>query len=206
MRTVPVLAGIAALALAGFSAAALAENVHSMTVNLPGGGTERIIYTGEHAPKVVIYRGTQNPFAPAYVGWYSPFATLERISAEMKHQMDAMMRQTATMPLLAGPNRLMQAEMRHMPQGASSYSFVSTMSGSHVCTHVTRIMMDGNGTRHVEQHTSGDCSAANAQAPASLSPVPVQEQRGRTIEARSEQTPFRYSSGIVRAANYRTDN
>lgn len=204
MRTVPVLAGIAAIALAGFSVAAFGQNVHSMTVNLPGGGTEHIIYTGDHAPKVVIYHGSDNPFAPAYAGWHSPFAALERISAEMRQRMNALMRETATMPLLPGPDRLMQTEMRNMPRGANSLSVVSTMSGNHVCTHVTRITMDGHGKRHVEQHTSGDCSATGPHAPASLSPT--QEQHGRTIEARSEGAPFSYSSGIVRAANYRTDN
>ncbi len=200
MRTVPVLAGIAAVVLAGLSVAALAGNVHSMTVRLPGGGTERITYTGDRAPKVVIDRGTAAPFARAYVGWHSPFAALERMSAEMRHQMNAMMRETATMPLLAGPDRLMQAGL---PRGANSFSVISTMAGNRVCTHVTRIVTGANGKRHVEQHSSGDCHAMKAQAPANLSPVPMRRPRSPTIEARSDRAPFGYSSGIVRAADYR---
>lgn len=206
MRTIPILAGIAAIALTGFSMAALAENVHSMTVNLPGGGTEHIFYTGDHAPKVVMDRASENPFMRGYVGWRSPFAALERMSAEMRHQMNVMMRETATMPLLAGPNRLMQTEMNSMPRGANSLSVVSTVSGNHVCTHVTRITMDEHGKRLVEQRMSGDCNGKGAGAPAGLSPAPGHDQHARTIEARSERAPFHYSSGIVSAANYRTDN
>jgi len=203
MRTVPVLAGIAALAVAGFSLSALAQDVHTMTVHLPGGGTEHILYTGDHAPRIVINRGAQNPFVQRYSSWYSPFAALDRISAEMNRQMDEMMRETATMPLLAAPSRLI--ETHNTDAGATSFSMVSTMSGGHVCMQSVQITTDASGKRHVEQHSSGDCQGAHMQGPADISAAPLHPQKNGTIEVKSD-SPFRYSSGFVGTANYRTDN
>jgi hypothetical protein len=53
MKTSVLIAGIAAVALAG-SATWAADNVHEMTVQLPDGGVEHITYTGNVAPKIVV--------------------------------------------------------------------------------------------------------------------------------------------------------
>lgn len=51
MRTSPLvfLAGVAVAALAGYALGA-AANLHTLTLRLPDGGVERIVYTGDAAP------------------------------------------------------------------------------------------------------------------------------------------------------------
>ena len=133
-----LLAGIACVGLAGAPALAAdqASQSHEMTIQLPGGGTTRIFYTGDVAPKVTIGPGATTTGWPAPVGFGSDpaFARMERMSAEMNRRMDAMMHQVQAMSLAPFANmpQLNGAAFRNLPAGGQSYSFVSTSNGSGV--------------------------------------------------------------------------
>jgi len=165
MKILPttLLAGVASVALAGTVAA------HTLTLHLPDGTTEQINYAGDVAPQVSF---TPAQAAPADWGFgpNSPFALMQRISAQMDREADAMMRQMqaiAAQPL-AGPGQLaggqpIQVDMTNLPPGTQSYSFVSTLSPSGVCSQSTEIIARGHGEKpEVITHRSGNCSPAAA--------------------------------------------
>ena len=174
VRTV-LLAGAAALGIAGLTGLALAAgpSFHVMTIQLPGGGVEHIQYTGNAPPKVVFASGPAFPFFAAawgspFWGPESPFAELDRVSAMMDRQMAAMMRDAQTMQ----PDGLYSAVMKDAPPGASSYSFVTTMSGNGFCSRSVQITSSPNGGKpQVVSHTSGNCGGATTP---SLSATPSQ--------------------------------
>lgn len=152
-----LLAGVASVALAGTVAA------HTLTLQLPDGTTEQISYAGDVAPQVSF---TPAQAVPQSVDWafgpQSPFALMQQISAQMDRDADAMMRQMqeiAAQPL-AGPGQPMQIDMTQLPPGTQSYSFVSTMSPSGVCSESTEIIAKGPGQKpQVIAHRSGNCGA-----------------------------------------------
>lgn len=165
-----LLAGVAAIGIAGFAALAVAQNsqtgpqIHVMTVALPGGGTAQIRYTGEVAPQVSFGTG---PAAladwmtmPAMFGPESPFAMLDRMSAEMDRQAAAMFRQAEALTARAQPGQPMEVALGNLPPGGRSYSFVSSMSGNGVCTQSVEITSTGNGAPKVVRHSSGNCGPA----------------------------------------------
>jgi hypothetical protein len=167
---VSLLAGIAAVALAGFAGGAYAQSaqLHTMTVRLPGGGVEQIEYTGNTPPQVSVSTG---PAAivpmPALFGPNSLFAQMDRISAEMDRQVDALFRQTAA--LADNPNLFTQTKLANMPPGSESYTFVSTDSPSGVCEQSMQITATGNGPPQVVRHTYGNCApTGGAGAPIGL--------------------------------------
>lgn len=177
-----LLVGLAAAALTGSSALALAGAParHTMTVQLPDGSTARIAYTGTVRPKVTF---DANPFAVSFFGPGSPFAQLDRISAQMDRQMAAMMRGRALLPtpLFADPNPLFTAGLeRHAPAGWSGYSMMSNLSGSGACFRSVEITRNGSARPKVVSHTAGNCGGTNAAvlkaAPAARSgdaPMPI---------------------------------
>jgi hypothetical protein len=153
-----LLAGVAAVVLAGGAGVALAKApLHAMTVPLPDGGTARILYAGDVPPKVSFSTG---PIAAGF-GPDDPFAALDRMSAEMDRAFGAMLRQAEAMtPALPGPDRTFHVDLRGLPAGASSYSMVSTSVGDHVCVRSTEITSAGDGKApKVVTKTSGDCAA-----------------------------------------------
>jgi hypothetical protein len=161
-----LLAGVAASAI-GFSGAALAQtsNIHTMTVRLPGGGNAEIRYTGNVAPQVVFSEAPATigvpVLMPTLFGANSPFAMLERVSAEMDRRAAAMFREADAMAAQARSGQLTEATLRNLPPGSQSYSFVSTMSGSGVCTRSVEITSMGNGAApRVVSHSSGNCGPA----------------------------------------------
>ena len=138
-----------------------------MTVRLPDGGVERIFYTGDTPPQVTF----PAPSPVAYAA--DPFVIMQRISAEMDRESAAMMGQAdammvdpmATAPL-GTPDRLMTVNLGDLPAGARGYSFVSTMSGNGVCSRSVQITSRGDGAKPtVVTHTSGDCAAVPADHP-----------------------------------------
>lgn len=164
MRTArtALIAGAAALGIAGLAGLALAAgpSVHEMTIRIPGGGLAQIEYTGNVAPKVMFSSGPSLPFAADYGFRDSPFAELDRISAAMDRQMDEMLQQVRSMQPLMFSGPLNQAVLRNMPAGASSYSFVSTMSGNGFCSRSVQIIASPDGGKpKVVSHSSGNCGA-----------------------------------------------
>jgi hypothetical protein len=151
-----LLAGTAALALVGGTGLALAQSLHTMTVRLPDGGLAQIQYYGNDPPRVAF---VPEPPAGEYYRLASPFAMLDRISAQMDREMDALMNDVAMGPSLVNPEGMFDVDMHNLPPGTVQYSFVSTMAGGgHFCTRSMEITRTAPGARpHVVEHTSGDC-------------------------------------------------
>jgi hypothetical protein len=177
-----VLAGGAAVLAVAAMAPAMAEDsqVHVLTVQLPGGGVERIGYTGDVAPRVVLVPAQSTMAMPMFAG--DPFAALERISAMMQQQETAVLRQVQA--LSAGQG----AGMFGLPPGASGYSFVSTLTGNGVCTRSVRITYNGDNTApKMVSSTSGNCAPGpDTRAPADVRiPAPAIRPAPHTIEVRA---------------------
>ncbi len=133
------------LALAGGTGLALAQTVHSMTVGLPNGGLAQIQFFGNVAPKAAFL---SEPPAAEYRYPASPFAMLDRISAQMDRDMDALMSDVAAAPPLVD-----------LLPGTTQHSVVSTMVGDgRFCMRSVEITREAPGARpHVVRHSSGDC-------------------------------------------------
>jgi hypothetical protein len=162
-----MLAGTAAILAVGVVTPAMAGDgrVHVLTLQLPGGGVEQIQYTGDVSPRV-IFMPTSRMVAMPMMD-VDPFVTLNRISALMDQQAAAMVREVESLQgdMLPG-----------LPRGASGYSFVSTMSGSGVCTRSVRITYNGgNAPPQMVSSSSGDCGSDHRQqAPSEVTiPAPV---------------------------------
>lgn len=163
-----MIAGAAALAFAGLAPATAAGSPpgrHELTIQLPGGGTERIEYTGE-APRVV--------FAPAPFGWtwtapvelWAPpsFASLERMSADIGRQMDALFKDQQT--LLSSGSMLDEAKLANIPPGTISTTWISTSSGNGFCTRETRVTKTSAEAKpEVVSRQSGECGSKSSGKP-----------------------------------------
>ena len=192
MRTVrtALLAGIAAISVAGFSGLAAAEShaIHTLTIQLPGGGVEQIHYTGNVAPEVSVMPGPMPiaAFAPMDPFFWpdSAFAGLRRISAAMDWEMDSLMYRSQDRAMLPG-GPLNEATLKDLPLGTSSYSLVSTIGGSGFCTRSIQITSSANGGKpRVVSRTSGNCKATPSFAiPAMLLTSPQPVDRLRTVSA-----------------------
>ncbi|HUB84464.1 MAG TPA: hypothetical protein VL971_02140 [Rhizomicrobium sp.] len=143
-----LLAGIAAAAIIGFAglADAQAPAIHTMTVQLPGGGLETIRYTGDVAPKIVVAPAGM-PMPAAFMPTFTAF---DQIAAQMDRQMDAMMYQMRAMPMMPmmsmpDMNQLMQAAARN---------------GGGFCAQSVSITSTGNGPAKVVRHMAGNCGGA----------------------------------------------
>ena len=179
-----LFAGIAAAALVGFAGLAQAQGpaIHTMTLQLPGGGIEQVRYTGDVAPRIVVAPG----FAAmsAAFGPGSPFAAMEAMSAQMDRQMDAVMQQVDAMQMMPMVNmdQLMQAAARN--------------GGANFCSQSVQITSMGNGQpARVVTHSAGNCGGAaasmgNGQANAvealtqAAKPIPMKAQVVQTQAVR----------------------
>jgi hypothetical protein len=171
MRNIKALliAGISSAAIVGFAGLANAESptVHTMTVQLPGGGVETIRYTGDVAPKIMVApAGTAMP-----VAFMPTFAAFDQIAARMDRQMASMMQQVRAMPMMAMPdmNQLMQAAARN---------------GGGFCAQSVSITSTGNGQpAKVVSHSVGNCGGVTSNGgnrandveavPDSAKPIPI---------------------------------
>lgn len=183
-----LLAGIAAVAVAGFSgwASAQTPQLHTMTVRLPGGGVEQIEYTGNTPPLISVSTGPATVAAmPALFGPGSLFAQMDRISAEMDRQAAALFRGTDA--LANNPNLFTGTDLADMPAGSHSYTFVSTASPSGVCEESMQITATGNGPPQVVRHTSGNCAPTGGAGATIGLPTaqPVPERRPHVIMTRA---------------------
>jgi hypothetical protein len=206
MRIVPttLLAGVASVALAGIASA------HSLTVQLPGGATENVTYTGDVPPQISfgptpIAASPDWGFVPASS---SPVAFLQQISAEMDRQTAAMLNQmdqlqTVALRQIASGGQPLEVDMTNLPRGAQSYSFVSTSSSSGVCTQSMQVTSNGPGQKpQVVTHSSGNCGAVGASAPtiiAAPDEAPAQ-QPTQSYQANAAGNPA--YRGMLRAANW----
>jgi hypothetical protein len=174
-----LLVGAAVLSLGAFvlPAASKGPAIHEMTVQLPGGGTETIRYTGDVAPKVSIVRASLAVVwpAPIELGWEPSFGAFDRIAAEMNRQMDALLRQARTVAPWSATNDLSQAALNDLGAGGSAYTVVSETFGNSVCTRMTQITTPPNGGKpKVVSQTSGNCNASPTGAGTAPNPASVQ--------------------------------
>ncbi len=185
-----VLAGIAALAVAG-TALASSHDRHVMKVDLPDGSVAHIEYAGDVAPKVT--------FAPAMidpVGWAdplpaAPFALFDRIAAEMDRQADVMMRQASALPVEHNPGngQVDLAALGKLPPGTVSYSFTSTGTGTGTCNRSVQVTSSGPGQQpKVVSASYGDCGDSPA-APVATG----RDMAGQSVVATAGQAAGSYS-------------
>ncbi|HEX3536001.1 MAG TPA: hypothetical protein VHU15_04475 [Stellaceae bacterium] len=205
-----LLAVIAACGMSGVSGLALAQSPqtlrnHVMTVALPDGGTAQIRYTGDVPPQVVFGSGPAAPAdwapLPALFGSDSAFAMLEHISAEMDRRAAAMFRQAASLTTQAQSGepqsaQAIEAALRNLPPGSSSYSYVSTISGNGVCSQSVEITSTGDSAPKVVRHSSGNCGPETG-APGSVNalgnvPARLPNRRPDTLWIKdSNPAPYR---------------
>ncbi|HSS14340.1 MAG TPA: hypothetical protein VLL04_10620 [Rhizomicrobium sp.] len=157
-----IIAGAAMFGLAGLAPTVAREfDTHTMTVRVPGGGVATIEYAGKVAPKVSFQAvPVAGPWADPFIAQrdFPSFAALDRISAAMDQQIDAMMDQMRA----AAPGNLplYHATLGAPPRGTTAFSIVSETDGA--CTHVTRITRTADEIKpQIVSQTSGDCSAAS---------------------------------------------
>jgi hypothetical protein len=165
-----VLGGVALAAL-GFAGAVVADNIHTLRVALPGGGTETITYVGETPPKISFTGAAEVPASLAQMA--DPFAgdpvfaQMDRMAADMDARAAAMMRAANSLP--AGG--LSQTSLAALPPGVSGYSVVSTWSNGRSCVRTTQYAPgDKGGPEKILTSASQGCDTA---APANRSPAPV---------------------------------
>src|SRR5581483_12488472 len=176
------LAIVATVALAGAAIAAEAQHVHILNIALPDGSVEHIRYTGDVAPQVVLLPAEAMPASLFAADFDAPFTALDRITAELEAQSNAMLREAALLarqPASAG-GQLDNAVLAKLPVGTVSYSFVS-MSGNNgvTCSQSWQVTSLGpNQKPKVVAQRSGDCGDAKAGAagvkPASRSVPAIQ--------------------------------
>jgi hypothetical protein len=183
-----VVTGAVAILAAGALTPALArdDQMHILTVQLPGGGVEQIQYLGDVAPRVIFAPRAPSIAVPTMA--IDSFAVLEQISALMDRQAEAMLRQVEALS-----NGFVPA----LPPGANGHSFVSTMPGSGVCTQSVQITYNGRDPApRIVSNTSGDCGPdPRRHVPANVNMRPPSARPNaapRAIEVRATgQTPER---------------
>ncbi|MGH7092050.1 MAG: hypothetical protein ACREFB_00770 [Stellaceae bacterium] len=210
MRTVcnSLLAGVAVIAVAGFSGGAYAQSpqaqqIHEMTIQLPGGGVEQIRYIGDAAPRVYVNTAPQARAAalPSLFGPDSAFAQFERISEQMDRQADALLRETAVLAAQPSLARLQVTDFANLPPDSQGYSFVSTMSGNGVCTQSMQATSTGNGPPRVVTHTSGNCGpTGGTSGTIALPPAMAPQHRAHEIMTRSHPVQTRRPDVIMTRA------
>jgi hypothetical protein len=187
---------LAAAGLAGASASELART-HVLTVRLPDGSIEQIRYLGDRPPQI---RWTQDP-APLFwpgierMDMNSPFAALDRVSAEMDREAQALLNQTADLrdSAIGFPDPLALIDSGRLAPGARSFSVVSTLSGGHMCTRSVEVFPSPDGGRpRIVMRTSGDCGAgARGSLPSAIQPrgEPVRMRPGLIVARSSRPRP-----------------
>jgi hypothetical protein len=209
-----LLAGVAAVGFGLFGTAS-AQPLNTMTVRLPGGGVAAIQYTSQYTgnvPPQVTFLPAETPVSPwlPVASWFgpdspfamSPFATMERISAAMDREAAAMFRQAEALARRARSGQPTEVTWGNMPPGSQSYSYISTISGSGVCTQSVQITATANGPPRVERHSTGNCGAGAPadRGGADAVRVPAPAAPGKQpdlILTRNGGPPF---AGMIRSA------
>jgi len=160
-----VLAGVAAVALAGSAAMSAGKSppLHQMNLRLPDGGTVHVEYTGNVPPRVSVGRAPLDMAWPSFAdfGFGPSFSELQRISANMDRQMEMLLRQAESgmrQPMVGADNGLQTIDADSLPPGTMSYSFVSSSDGRTSCSRMVEVTKPANGAKpKVVTHSSGDC-------------------------------------------------
>lgn len=160
-----VLTGIAALAVAGASLAAV-RDTHTVKVDLPDGSVARIEYSGDFAPKVTFAPVSHAIPVGLAEGFESTsFAALDHVAAEMDRQAAAMIHQAAQLQALPAlsQGKFEMAALGKLPPGTMHYEFVSTSSGSGGCTRSVEMTSYGPDRKpEIVSTSSGNCKALDS--------------------------------------------
>jgi hypothetical protein len=149
MRTtrVGLLTGAAAIVLSGLAGMAEAKvpETHVLTLRLPDGQVEQVRYEGDLPPTVIVA-----PFAvPTSSDPVDPFAMLERVTAQMDRQAEALFQNISVLP----------------PSGSGGFGMTPVLSGPGVCTRTVQITYVGDDQApRVVSRVSGDCGPVQGQA------------------------------------------
>ncbi len=184
---------LAAAGLAGASAGELART-HILTIRLPDGSVGKIRYLGDRPPQISFGGAPAAFFSPGFdpVGMVSPFVALDRMSAEMDREAQAMWNETARWrdSALGLPVPLTLADSAGLPPGARSFSVVSALSGGHVCTRSVEVYASPEGGRpRIVTRTSGDCGQGHSRSLPSAIQPPGKPVRGSTRPDRGQGQP-----------------
>lgn len=164
-------AGVAALAgIAAGPALAQSLGYHDMTVQSPDGAVAHIRYAGNTPPKVEFAAPDQSVFAN--VVDRTPFVEMDRISAAMDRQAEALWRGfDVSDPFTMASPQTIASRLQHLPPGAEGYSVVTYSSGGKSCTEKMAYSYDGHGKPMVQQASAGDCALGSGSG---VTPMKVQ--------------------------------
>lgn len=143
------LLGAAALALGAGVAEAATARLHTMKVDAPDGSIVHVEYAGEVAPHVEIVPVSEAAAMMPLMA--DPFSDMERISAMMDAQMQAM---------TGAPGVTMAADA---PRGMH-VTYYSSSTDARGCTRAVSYSSDGSGAQpKLTQVASDSCEAADRQ-------------------------------------------
>jgi hypothetical protein len=176
---IALLAGVAAMALAGLTGIAEAGSpeTHVLTVRLPDGQVAQVRYMGDVPPTVVLtpaarpaFAAPPDPFAPVPFASV-PFAMFEQINAALDRQEAAMFRMINAM---AEPN-------------GTGFGTIPVLAGPGVCSRSIQITFEGNGQApRIVSRTSGDCGVAHGKpAPVMLPNAPAPKPAPDIVQAKA---------------------
>jgi len=150
-----------AAAIAVCATAALGGTVHHMTINLPGGGTEQIDYSGDVAPNVrfltpqmVRDQEDASVWAP-FAQMQAVSAMMDRMAADLDRQMQVSLQRVQQVQQLA--MGMTDAALQSLPAGTESYSVTTISPGHSVCTKSVRITSNGDGEKPQMVSQSAGC-------------------------------------------------
>lgn len=161
-----VVVGLGAVVgLAAFAPSLTGQNSHTLTLQLPGGGTETIAYSGKVVPKVTFQPERVAAFMPApFDSWMMPsFIAFDPFFADMNRDLDMLVNTPLLIPS-AVDQPLNAAAFSNLPPG-TSYSMVSETIGNGICTHFTQITKAaGDAKPKIVSQNTGNCGAGSNQA------------------------------------------
>ena len=138
---------LATLGVAVIAGAATAAQ-KTMLVAFPDGSVQHIAYPENAAPRILVVQAPE-PISLFSTG--SPFAEMERISAMMDAQADAMLRQAAMMQeqvVAHGSDQpgkgIVMTNAQGQPVGVMHYSFTSSTTSADGCTRTVRYSSNGS--------------------------------------------------------------
>ncbi len=153
-----IIAGVASAALAG---AAIAGG-KQMLVAHPDGTVDHI---SVEQVRLIAVPATPADIFEAAFGPGSPFAEMERISAAMDAQADAMMRQASALQAptpTADGKGIVMTNAAGQPVGVMHYSYVSSSTDASGCTQTVQYSSDGAAAADqpkVIRTSSGSCGS-----------------------------------------------
>jgi hypothetical protein len=165
------LAGGAAVALALYAGLAHGDpqQIHVLTLRLPGGRIEQVRYVGDVPPTVTLG-------SDAMTASFDPmpaFAMMDQVAAAMHRQAEALLRTINTAPEAGGAGS------------------VPALSGPTICMRSVQVTYTGNGRApNVVSQASGDCGSAHDGATQAVLPnAPAPKPAPNLVEAKNT-TPY----------------